>query len=270
MQKTVTLKVNDGVAHVRLNRPNRMNALSPELLQCLVDIGRRLADDPGEVGAVVLSGEGRAFSAGLDFSQFARMADEDAGTILASSSAVGEAEALGQQAVHVWSLVPAPVIAAVHGVALGGGLQIALGADIRIAAPTARFSVTEVLWGLVPDMMGTQLLPGLVGRDVALELALTGRTFDGAEAHRLGVVTRLDPEPCDAALALAAEVAAHSRAATRGIKRLVGLAGTASLREGLRAEQEVITALMGSEEQVAAVSRRMAALGRDKVIPPAR
>lgn len=261
MSGPVTVAVRDGVADVRLNRPERMNALSPELFAALVEVGRALAADDS-LGAVVLSGEGRAFCAGLDFAQFERMVEDGTDVLLVGAPALGEAEALGQQAVHVWSLVPVPVIAAVHGAALGGGLQVALGADLRIAAPNARLSVAEVLWGLVPDMMGTQLLPGLVGRDVALDLALTGRTVDGAEAHRLGLVTRLDDEPRRAALALAAEVAGHSRSATRGIKRLVSMAGTVPLREGLRAEQEVITALMGGEEQVAAVNRRMASLGR--------
>lgn len=258
----VVVTVTDGVADVRLNRPEKLNALGPATMQALVDVGRRLAAaGPDELGAVVLSGEGRAFSAGLDFAEFERMGQEDAATLLAPVAPLGAAEALGQQAVHVWSLVPVPVVAAVHGVAFGGGLQVALGADLRIAAPDARFSVTEVLWGLAPDMMGTQLLPGLVGRDVALELALTGRTLEGEEADRLGLVTRLDPEPREAALALAREVAGHSRSATRGIKRLVGLAD-GPLDEGLRAEHEVIGALMGSDEQVAAVARRMAALGR--------
>ncbi|WP_110182263.1 enoyl-CoA hydratase-related protein [Nocardioides solisilvae] len=268
----VVVTVADGVADVRLNRPEKLNALGPATMQALVDAGRRLAAlGPDELGAVVLSGEGRAFSAGLDFAEFERMGEEDASALLAPVEPLGAAEALGQQAAHVWSLVPVPVVAAVHGVALGGGLQVALGADLRIAAPDARLSVTEVLWGLVPDMTGTQVLPGLVGRDVALDLALTGRTVDGEEAHRLGLVTRLDPEPREAALALAREVAGHSRSATRGIKRLVGLAdgrgsngggADGGLAEGLRAEQEVITALMGSEEQLAAVARRMASLGR--------
>ena len=262
-QGLVSVEIRDGVADVRLNRPEKLNALDPAMMHALVETGQRLADaGPGEFGAVVLSGEGRAFSAGLDFSQFERMGKDEAESLLTPVSPVGEAEALGQQAVHVWSLVPAPVIAAVHGVAFGGGFQIALGADIRIATESTRFSVMQVLWGLVPDMMGTQLLPGLVGRDVALELSLTGRTFLGEEAHRLGVVTRLDPEPREAAMALAAEVAGLSRGATRGIKRLVSLAGATPLRDGLRAEQEVITALIGGEEQGAAMERRMGELGR--------
>ncbi|WP_185995894.1 enoyl-CoA hydratase-related protein [Nocardioides campestrisoli] len=259
----VVVEVRDGVADVRLNRPEKLNALGPGTMRALVDVGQRLAAaPPEEVGAVVLSGEGRAFSAGLDFAEFEKMSEQDSSDLLAHDGPpVGVAEALGQQAVHVWSLVGAPVIAAVHGVAFGGGLQVALGADLRLAAPDARFSVTEVLWGLVPDMMGTQVLPGLVGRDVALELALTGRTFGAEEADRIGLVTRLADDPREAALALAAEVAGHSRGATRGIKRLVGLA-SGPLEEGLHAEQDVIGALMGGEEQLAAVARRMESLGR--------
>lgn len=261
----VTVEVRDGVADVRLDRPDKLNALDPAMLQALVDVGRRLAAAPADqVGAVVLSGEGRAFSAGLDLGQFERMVAEGSDSLVAGPESVGGVEALGQQAVHVWSMVPAPVVAAVHGVAFGGGLQVALGADIRVAAPSARLSVMEVLWGLVPDMMGTQLLPGLVGRDVALELALTGRVFGGEEALRLGAVTRLDAQPREAALRLAAEIAGRSRGATRGIKRLVAMSGVAPLHDALRAEQEVITALMGGEEQVAAVARRFVELGRGR------
>ena len=164
---------------------------------------------------------------------------------------------LAQQAVHVWSLVPAPVIAAVHGYAFGGGLQIALGADIRLVAPDAQLSLMEIQWGICPDMCGTQLLPELVGRDVAKELALTGRRVSGTEAARLGLATREEADPLAAALALAAEIAGHSRNATRAVKRLVDLAGRVSLEEGLAAEQREIGKLIGSPEQAAVVRARL-------------
>ncbi len=253
----VRLEVTDGVAHVRLDRPEKLNALDPAMFDALVAVGTALVDRE-DVGAVVLSGEGRAFCAGLDFGQFAAMRDRQGPRVDTSRPLLGAARARGQQAAHVWSLVPAPVVAAVHGVAFGGGLQIALGADIRIVAPDARLSVMEIRWGLVPDMTGTQLLPGLVGRDVAKELALTGREVSGEEAVALGLATRAADDPVAAALALAREIAGHSRRATRHVKRLMDLAGRVGLAEGLQAEQDAIGELIGSPEQVAVVERRLA------------
>jgi enoyl-CoA hydratase/carnithine racemase len=255
--RRVALEVADGVATVRLDRPEKLNALDAAMFEAVVAAGRELVDRE-DVGAVVLTGAGRAFCAGLDLGRFAAMAEGGTGRPTAPPEPLGAARALGQQAVHVWSLVPAPVIAAVHGVAFGGGLQLALGADLRIVAPDARLSVFEVHWGLVPDMCGTQLLPELVGRDVALELALTGREVSGTEAVRLGLATREAADPLAEAQALAAAIAGASRGATRGIKRLVGLAGRVPLAEGLQAEQDEIRALMGSPEQAAVARRRLA------------
>ncbi|MGY1810081.1 crotonase/enoyl-CoA hydratase family protein [Blastococcus sp. SYSU D00669] len=256
VSRRVALEVADGVATVRLDRPDKLNALDPTMFEALVAVGTSLVDRD-EVGAVVLTGAGRAFCAGLDFGSFAAMAEGGAARVVVAREPLGAARALAQQAVHVWSLVPAPVIAAVHGFAFGGGLQIALGADIRLVAPDAQLSVMEVQWGLVPDMCGTQLLPELVGRDVAKELALTGRKVTGSEAVRLGLATREAADPLAAALALAAEIAGHSRSATRATKRLIDLAGRVPLAEGLRAEQDEIGALIGSPEQLAVVRRRL-------------
>jgi enoyl-CoA hydratase/carnithine racemase len=258
--RRVALEVADGVATVRLDRPEKLNALDGAMFEALVATGRELVDRD-DVRAVVLTGAGRAFCAGLDLGRFAAMAEGARGVTQpgAGLEPLGAARSLGQQAVHVWSLVPAPVIAAVHGVAFGGGLQVALGADVRVVAPDARLSVMEVRWGLVPDMCGTQLLPELVGRDVAMELALTGREVSGTEAVRLGLATREAADPLAEAQALAATVAGASRSATRGIKRLVGMAGRVPLTEGLQAEQDEIGALIGSPEQAAVVRARLAA-----------
>jgi enoyl-CoA hydratase/carnithine racemase len=148
------------------------------------------------------------------------------------------------------------VIAAVRGNALGGGLQIALGADVRIVAPDARLSVFEVAWGLIPDMTGTQLLPELVGRDVAKELTFTGRIVSGEEAVRIGLATRAELDPLTAALAMARQIAGHSPHAIRAAKRLLNLAGRCDLAAGFAAEQREIRALIGSPNQVEAVTAR--------------
>jgi enoyl-CoA hydratase/carnithine racemase len=254
-QQRVRVTVADGVADVRLDRPDKLNALDRAMLAALVLAGRQVAADPS-VRAVVLSGNGRAFCAGLDFAEFRAMTADGPAQIPAledDDGYTGPAQALAQRAAYVWSEVPVPVIAAVHGVAFGGGLQITLGADIRLAAPDAQLSVLEIKWGLIPDMTGSQLLPELVGRDVAKELTFTGRVLGGREAAEIGLATRVSGDPLGEALALAAEIAAKSPRAIRAAKQLLDLAGRVPLRDGFAAEQQAIRQLIGSPDQVEAV-----------------
>ncbi|MEA3019952.1 MAG: hypothetical protein QOI47_1476, partial [Actinomycetota bacterium] len=214
MEQRVTISIDGGVADVRMNRPEKINALDGAQFAAIVDAGESLKKDPS-VRAVVLSGNGRGFCAGLDFSSFQQMAggatDERAPREDRPARGVSDLEGrithLGQQASWVWQELEVPVIAAVHGVALGGGCQIALGADIRIAAPDARFSVLEVRWGLTPDMTATAMLPLLVGLDVAKELTFTGRMVSGEEAAKIGLATKVSDTPLDDALAMAREIA---------------------------------------------------------------
>ncbi len=158
---------------------------------------------------------------------------------------------------HVWHALRVPVVAALHGHVLGGGLQIALGADIRIAAPDATLSVMEVRWGLLPDMTGPQTLVRLVGLDVAKELVFTGRRISGAEAHGLGLVTHVDDDPRAAATALATEVAGRNPEAVQGAKALLNAAGTRPLEECLVDESRRMEALIGSPNQIEAVMAEM-------------
>jgi enoyl-CoA hydratase/carnithine racemase len=257
-EQRVTAEITDGVADVRLARPEKRNALDMAMFAALISTGERLKSEPG-VRAVVLSGEGPDFCAGLDFGSFQAMRDGQRLTASASAldelpPAHGPAQATGQRAAYVWADLPMPVIAAVTGNALGGGLQIALGADIRIVTPDARLSVLEIRWGLIPDMTGSQLLPELVGRDVAKELTFTGRMVSGTEAVTLGLATRTDPDPRAAALELARSIAARSPHAVRAAKRLLNLAGRTDLEAGFAAEQKEIGALIGSPNQAEAVS----------------
>lgn len=252
----VTVSLIDGVADVQLNRPDKRNALDPAMFEALVATGERLKTEAG-LRVVVLSGNGPDFCAGLDFASFEAMRSGErtpAPSQLAPPD--GPAQATGQRAAYVWTELPVPVIAAVHGNALGGGLQIALGADIRIVAPDARLSVLEVAWGLIPDMTGTQLLPELVGRDIAKELTYTARIVTGAEAVRIGLATRAEPDARTAALAMATEIAGRSPHAIRAAKRLLNLAGRVELASGLAAEQQEIRALIGSPNQAEAVTAR--------------
>ncbi|HXO24656.1 MAG TPA: crotonase/enoyl-CoA hydratase family protein [Streptosporangiaceae bacterium] len=253
-EQRVSVTITDGVADVRLTRPDKRNALDGAMFAGLVAAGERLKAE-SRVRAVVLSGEGPDFCAGLDFGWFQAMRDgERLSAHVDLPPGGGPARAAGQRAAYVWTEVPVPVIAAVTGNALGGGLQIALGADIRIVAPDARLSVLEIRWGLIPDMTGSQLLPELVGRDVAKELTFTGRMVSGTEAVALGLATRVDPDPRQAALELARSIAGRSPDAIRAAKRLLDLAGRADLKTGFAAEQEEIGALIGSPDQVEAVA----------------
>jgi enoyl-CoA hydratase/carnithine racemase len=246
----VRVEVDGGVADVRLARADKPNGLNAAMFEQLVAAAGELAGDAG-VRAVVLSGEGPSFCAGLDFKAVF------SGTGLtperAFARADGDVANFAQRATYDWRRLPVPVVAALHGACLGGGLQLALAADIRIAATDTKLSVMEIRYGLVPDMGLTQTLPDLVGADVAKELTFTGRTVEGPEALELGLVTRLAEDPRAEALALGREIAARSPDAVRAAKRLLNEGWRRPAAEGLALEAELQQALLGSPNQVAAV-----------------
>ncbi len=252
MEDRVRVEIADGIADVRLCRAEKLNALDVAMFDALVAAGRRLAGERA-VRAVVLSGEGRGFSAGLDFASV--MAERSRSLF---ERADGEAANLAQAAPWVWRELPMPVIAAVHGVAYGGGLQIALAADVRIVAPDAKLSLREVHWGLVPDMTATQTLRHLVRDVVARELVYTARIVSGDEAVALGLATRTADAPRDAAFALAREIAARSPSAVRAAKRLLGATREGSAADGLRLEERVQRTLIGRPSQLEAVAANLA------------
>lgn len=261
---TVVYSIDSGIAHVEIDRAEKLNSLTREVFEDLVEVGLAVKDAP-EVRAVVLSGRGRAFSAGLDFTEMARIAEAGAATGSSENavdvgSRLGSARALAQKAVHVWSLVEVPVIAAIRGAALGGGMQIALGADMRIAGHDAQLSLMEIKWGIIPDMCGTQLLPRLVGPAMAKKLIVTGDAVDAATAERIGLVEELAEDPVARALELAAQIAGRSRSALVWSKRLVDLSYDAEFSVGLDAEQEALASLLGTAEQKAVVAERLAAM----------
>ena len=204
----IILTIEEGVAEVRLNRPDKMNALDPAMFDALIETGQRLAREP-DLRAVVLSGAGRAFCAGLDMQSMAGLGDGQgdaiaAGRLAARSHGISNRP---QFACMVWRELPVPVIAAVHGVAFGGGLQVALGADLRYVTADTRMSVMEIKWGLLPDMGLSKTLLTLTRLDVAKELTFTGRRVGGAEALELGLATRLSDDPVTEALNMAAAIA---------------------------------------------------------------
>lgn len=249
----------DGIADVKLNRADKRNALDNAMFVGLAEAGERLKSESG-VRAVVLSGDGPSFCAGLDMGTMQGIGDSKSDAESGASRegnpgsmAEGRITHLGQQVCWVWQEVPAPVIAAVHGHALGGGLQIALGADIRIVHPETKLSVREVYWGLVPDMTGTFMLSRLVRPDIARELTYTARIFSGAEGAEMGIVTRLSDDPHADAMELARQIAGNSPSAVRGAKSLFNDLDHPGAAEAFAAERRVIGEQIGSPNQVEAV-----------------
>jgi enoyl-CoA hydratase/carnithine racemase len=248
-EQRVTIAVEDGVADVRLARPDKLNALDPAMFAALIEAIAELEAMPG-LRAVVLSGEGRAFCAGLDM---ASMAGAGSGVELTARTH-GAANDF-QQVAWGWRTLAVPVIAAMHGVAFGGGLQIASGADVRIATPDARLAAMELKWGIVPDMAGFALWRDTVRGDVLRELVFTAREFGAEEALALGFVTRLADDPHAEAMALARAIAGRNPDAIRAAKRLANLEGDAAAV--LAAESAEQAGLLRSPNQVEAVMANM-------------
>jgi len=251
----VTISIEDGIADVRMNRADKRNALDNAMFTSLAAAGDYLKT-LSELRAVVLSGDGASFCAGLDFGSVQAMAQGSSGqggSVNAGAMSDGRITHLAQQVCWVWQEVPVPVIAAVHGHALGGGMQIALGADIRIVHPDTQLSVREVHWGLIPDMTGTLMLSRLVRPDIVKDLVFSARVFSGAEGFELGVVTRLSKTPQADAMDLAQEIAGRSPDAVRGAKKLINLMANDGAAQQFAAEREVIGKLIGGANQVEAV-----------------
>jgi enoyl-CoA hydratase/carnithine racemase len=244
-----------GIADVRMVRADKLNACDIDMFVALVETGVELAADTS-LRAVVLSGEGRAFCAGLDIPSLMAGGGKGAGRKLSDRTADSPASFV-QRSAWVWQEVPVPVIAAVHGVAYGAGLQIALGADIRFVAPDARLSLREANWGLIPDVAVTQSARNVVPLDVLKELTFTARVVSGVEAVDLRLATHLSDDPHAAALELAREIAGRSPHAVRAGKQLWNRALLGSQAEGFLLEEELQRTLMGGPNQVEAVRANM-------------
>lgn len=256
----VKVSIEGGIADVRLDRADKRNALDPAMFDAIARAGKDLTSNK-EIRAVVLSGSGASFCAGLDFASFQSMADggsSNSDTKKNSGENAGAMQPgaithLAQQICWVWQEVPVPVIAAIQGHALGGGMQLALGTDIRIAHPDTQFAMREVHWGLIPDMTGTLMLSRLVRDDVAKDLVFSARVISGTEAHQLGVVTRLTDSPLEVAMQIASEIAERSPDAVRGAKALINRLSNAGAAEHFEEERRIIHSLIGKPNQVEAV-----------------
>ncbi len=254
MNERVTVEIENGVADVRLNRPEKHNALDEAQFRAIRDVGMSLQQRT-DVRAIVLSGNGPSFCSGIDYPSFLakgpdsiRMAFEHDGVEPANN---------GQTTAWVWKRIPVPVIAAIHGVAFGGGCQIALGADIRIGHPQARMCIMETEYGLIPDMGCSQTLRELVRMDVAKELTFTGRILEAAEACELGLLTRIAEDPHAQAMELARTIAARSPDAVRAAKKLFEDSWHASPEAGLQLEESLQQSIIGQPNQVEAVTARL-------------
>lgn len=256
MNDRVTIEIDGGIAEVTLNRPDKLNAFDAAMFAAVSAAGERLRDEPG-LRAIILSGAGRGFCAGIDTA----LLMEFAGNIEGLRAEIqtpppGQAANRFQHPCTIWADLPVPVIAALHGVAYGAGLQLALGADLRIAAPSTQLSIMETRWGLIPDMGLTKRLPALMRADQALDLILTARVIDAPEAAALGLVTRLADEPLHAAREAARAIAARSPDAVRGAKALVRAAWPGGDAH-LALEARLQAAIIGAPNQIEAVMAGM-------------
>ncbi|NNC98751.1 MAG: crotonase/enoyl-CoA hydratase family protein [Gammaproteobacteria bacterium] len=257
MNERVSLSIEGGIASVVLNRPEKMNALDHKMFEGLVQACLEIRSDK-RVRVVVISGKGEAFCAGLDKQSFSKMLEskDDASQNVLTQKLATRTRGIAndvQYAVWAWRELEVPVIAAVHGVAVGGGFQIALAADMRYAAPETRFSIMEIKWGLVPDMSSTQLMRHLAGEDIVRELTYTGRIFQAEEARELGFVTRICDQPLAHAMEVAQQIAERNPQAIRACKRILNAANYVSEAEGLLMESREQDKIIGQPNQIEAV-----------------
>lgn len=243
----IRYEVAGGVATITIDRPEVRNAMDLDVFDGLAEAGHRAGTDPA-VRAVVVTGAGSAFSSGIDVSLFGSGGADPIGMDIARL----------QRAFTVFEEIPRPVLAAVHGPAFGGGIQLALACDLRVAADDASFSVMETRWGIIPDLGGTQRLPRIVGLGRAKEAALTGRRIAADEALAWGLVNRVVPAGTDVdeATAWARELAAGPPLALGAIKRLAGQAFDVPVRTGLEREAMVQRRILGSRDFAEAVGAR--------------
>lgn len=260
MDDRVSLNVQDHIAEVVLDRSGKHNALDMRMFEALVAAADTLAGDTS-VRAVILRGAGDNFCAGIDLELFSAFSDGIEPALFAPQP--GSPANLFQRAAFAWRELPVPVVCVIQGIAWGGGLQIALGADLRYAAPDARLSIMEIQWGLIPDMAISATARNVVDVDVLKELAWTGRIIDAAEADRLGLVTAIHPDPLAAARSTAAEIAARSPDAVRAIKQLLETGWQSAVPTSLALEAALQGEILGKPNQLEAVR---ANLGKRKPV----
>ena len=249
MNDPISINVANHIADIRFNRPDKLNALNRDVMDALIDAAVRVKSQTG-IRCVLLSGEGRGFCAGLDRAGFQ---DMDGGSFTDIRKRTHGIANFFQQVVWGWRDCPVPVIAALQGVALGGGFQIALGADIRIAHPDTKMSIMEMKWGLIPDMAGTALMCHLASEDIVRELTYTARIFSGEEAGRYGFVSHISDDPYACAMELATEIASKNPDAIRAAKALLNKVADDRAAELLLNESVLQSDILMQPNQIEAV-----------------
>lgn len=218
----------NGIATVYLNRPDKRNAMSFKLLKALVETAKEIKKDRS-IRCVILSGEANVFSAGIDLADL----NDPKNKAYAAWELIKPGQSLFQKAFLVWQDLPIPVIAAIEGFCFGAGMQLALAADIRVAHPETQMSIMETRWGLVPDMGLTRTIKGIIGVDLAKELSLTARIFNGQYAKEIGLITHVNETPLQKAQEIAQEMIQRSPDALAAVKSVLDAmehAPTKSLR----------------------------------------
>jgi len=254
----ITLTIEDHVAHVTLSRADKMNALDNEMFEAIPMVGEQLRSDPS-IRVVIVSGDGGNFSAGLDKSNFSSILEKKGVSLEPGEPAMvlanrthGIANAL-QYVVWMWRELPMPVIAAIDGFCLGGGLQIALGADFRYARPDSQFSILEMRWGIVPDMGSTQIMRHMIRDDVIRELTYTARIFGAEQAKEWGFITEIVDNPLEHALNTAKQIAYKNPDAIQAAKKILEASNYQTAAEGLLMESVEQDDIMGTPNQIEAV-----------------
>jgi enoyl-CoA hydratase/carnithine racemase len=251
----VTVTYENHIAFVRLTRADKMNAVDQKMIDGIIAAGQEVA--ASDARAVVISGDGKAFCAGIDITGLSGMMGKDPADVLMPRTHGAGTTDQWQEVAMIWSRMEIPVIAAIHGVCFGAGIQLALGADIRIAAPGTRFAVMEMKWGIVPDMGGMVLLPKLVRSDVLRRLTYTAEQVDATQAANWGLITEIAEDPLAAATALAQTIAAKSPSAIRAAKRLIAIAQTQDAQTVLDAESRIQCELIGKPHQLEVIAAEM-------------
>lgn len=251
----VTVTYENHIAIVRLTRADKMNAVDPDMIDAIIAAGTEVA--ASDARAVVLSGDGKAFCAGIDISGMSNLMNGDPADALMPRKHGSGTTNRWQEVAMIWHRMEIPVIAAIHGVCFGAGMQLALGADIRIAAPETRFAVMEMKWGIVPDMGGMVLLPRLVRSDVLRRMTYTAEQIGTEQAADWGLITEVAEDPLAAATTLATTIAGKSPSAIRAAKRLISLAETAPADEVLLAESREQSSLIGKPHQMEVIAAEM-------------
>ncbi|MGB5739778.1 MAG: crotonase/enoyl-CoA hydratase family protein [Woeseia sp.] len=250
MSDPIRVTTENHVATVTLARAEKRNAINLEMFEALSAAGLDLAKQTG-LRAVVLTGEGEHFCAGIDTSVFTNSSPQE--LVKRMQPLASSPANLFQHVAYAWRALPVPVIAALQGAVFGGGLQLAMGADIRLAAPSTRCSVMEIRWGIIPDMALTATMRHVVRLDHLRELTYTGRIVEADEAQQIGLLSRICDDPLAAAQKMAAGIAGNSPDAIRAAKKMLNAGYDLPEDEALRAEAEIQLGVLGRSNQREAV-----------------